>query len=155
MTDLRAELLVFEGCPHADEARRDLESVLREGIVETPIQVVLVTSMDDAEFLGFQGSPTIRINGQDVVPMPELAVALGCRVYRADDGRVVGSPPIERIREVVDGHRRGRLQAFQRDEAGRVASFARDAAESEDQARLDPETKGDSTSDTSTKEPAE
>jgi hypothetical protein len=39
----------------------------------------------------------------------------------------VGSPPIELIRDAVDAHRRGRLQAFQRDEAARVAEFARKA----------------------------
>lgn len=117
----------MEDCPHLEQARRDLESILRTGIIEVPIQLIFVTSPDDAEFLGFQGSPTIRINGDDVVPQPELPVALACRLYRDADGRTLGSPPIESIRAAIDSHRRGRLEEFQRDEAVRVAEFARAA----------------------------
>jgi len=131
VADLRVELLVAEDCPHLDKAHRDLEMVLRLGIIEVPIQVVFVTSPDDAEFLGFQGSPTIRIDGEDVVPQPGLPVALGCRIYRDADGKMLGSPPIEAIRAAVDAHRRGRLEAFQRDEAAKVADFARQAAAAE------------------------
>jgi hypothetical protein len=120
-------LLAVEDCPHLEQARRDLESVLRKGIIEVPIQLIFVTGPDDAEFLGFQGSPTIRINGEDVVPAPELPVAFGCRVYRDADGRSLGSPPVEAIRAAVDAHRRGRLEAFQREEAAKVAEFAREA----------------------------
>jgi len=131
VADLLVELLVVEDCPHLDQARHDLESVLGHGIIEVPIQLVYVTSADDAEFLGFQGSPTVRINGDDVDPHPDLPVGLGCRLYRAADGSAVGSPPMELIKAAVDAHRRGRLQAFQREEAAKVAEFARAAAESE------------------------
>jgi hypothetical protein len=127
VADLRVELLTVEDCPHLEQARRDLESVLRKGIIEVPIQLIFVTGPDDAEFLGFQGSPTIRINGDDVVPAPELPVAFGCRVYRDAEGRALGSPPIEAIRAAVDAHRRDRLEAFQREEAAKVAEFARAA----------------------------
>jgi len=72
VADLRVELLAVEDCPHLEQARRDLESVLRKGIIETPIQLIFVASQEDAEFLGFQGSPTIRIQGEDVVPQPDL-----------------------------------------------------------------------------------
>jgi len=134
VADLVVELLAVEDCPHLEQARHDLESILRTGIIEVPIQLVFVTSPDDAEFLGFQGSPTIRINGDDVVPQPELPVALACRVYRDADGRALGSPPIESIRSAIDSHRRGRLEEFQREEAAKVAEFAR-AADAADLAR--------------------
>ena len=127
MADLRVELLAVEDCPHLEQARRDLESVLRKGIIEVPIQLIFVTGVEDAEFLGFQGSPTIRINGDDVVPAPELPIAFGCRIYRDAEGRTLGSPPIESIKAAVDAHRRDRLEAFQREEAARVAEFAREA----------------------------
>jgi hypothetical protein len=127
VADLRVELLAVEDCPHLEQARRDLENVLRRGIIETPIQLVFVASQEDAEFLGFQGSPSIRINGEDVVPQPELPVALTCRLYRDDDGRTVGSPPIEAIAAAVNAHRRGKLETFQREEAAKVAEFARRA----------------------------
>lgn len=135
MADLHVELLALEDCPHLEAARRDLESALRKSIIEVPIQLIFVTGPDDAEFLGFQGSPTIRINGEDVVPQPELPVAIGCRIYRDAEGRMQGSPPIEAIRAAVEAHRRGRLEVFQREEAARVAEFARaaDAAEASDE----------------------
>ena len=128
MADLLVELLAVEDCPHLEQASRDLESVLRKGIIEVPIQLVFVTSFEDAEFLHFQGSPTIRVNGDDVVPQPELPVAFGCRIYRDAEGRSLGSPPIEAIRAAIDAHRRGRLEAFQREEAAKVAEFSREAA---------------------------
>jgi hypothetical protein len=136
VADLRVELLAVEDCPHLEQARRDLESVLRKGIIETPIQLIYVTSQDDADFLGFQGSPTIRVNGQDVVPQPELPVALTCRIYRDEEGGTRGSPPLEAIRAAVDAHRRNRLEAFQREESARVAEFAR-RAEAETQSDED------------------
>ena len=131
MADLRVELLAVEGCPHLERARRDLDAVLRQGIIEVPIQLIFVSGQDDAEFLGFQGSPTIRVNGEDVVPQPELPIALTCRLYLDGDGRTIGSPPVEAIQAAVDAHRRGKLEAFRRQEAARVAEFARraDAAE--------------------------
>jgi hypothetical protein len=131
MADIRVELLAIEGCPHLEPARRDLETVLRKGIIEVPIQLILVSGMDDAEFLGFVGSPTIRINGEDVVPQPDLPIAMSCRTYLDADGRPAGSPPIEAIRAAVDAARRGKLEAFQRGEAGLVARFARDAEAAE------------------------
>jgi hypothetical protein len=131
VADLRVELLVIEDCPHLDQARRDLESILGHGVIEVPIQLIYVSSQDDAEFLSFQGSPTIRINGEDVDPRPDLPIGLGCRMYRAPDGGLVGSPPIELIRAAVEAQRRGRLQQFQREEAAKVAEFARAADESE------------------------
>lgn len=145
MSDLRVELLVTEGCPHLETARRDLEAVLRESIIETPIQVVIVSSPEDAEFLRFPGSPTIRVNGEDIDPQPELPIALACRVYRAPDGRLAGTPPIERIRERVDAIRKGRLAEFQRDEAGRVAAFA--AGASAEEAAMNPPADGDAEDD--------
>ena len=131
MADLRVELLAIEDCPHLAQAQRDLESVLRKGIIETPVQLIFVGSLEDAEFLAFPGSPTIRINGEDVVPQPDLPVALACRTYPDGQGRMVGSPPIESIRAAVDLHRRSRLEAFQRQEAGLLARFAREAAAAE------------------------
>jgi hypothetical protein len=132
VADLHVELLALEDCPHLEAARRDLESVLRKGIIEVPIQVIFVSGPEDAELLGFQGSPTIRINGDDVVPQPELPVAIGCRIYRDAEGRTQGSPSIDAIRAAVEAHRRDRLGVFQREEAAKVAAYAReaDAAES-------------------------
>jgi hypothetical protein len=138
VADLVVQLLAIQDCPHLTQARQDLETVLRKGIIEVPIQLVFVSGQDDAEFLDFQGSPTIRINGDDVVPQPELPIAYGCRVYRDADGKMIGSPPIEAIQAAVDAHRRDRLQEFQRGEAAKVAHFARAIEEAEAAGASDP-----------------
>jgi hypothetical protein len=132
VADLRVELLAVEDCPHLEQARRDLESVLRASVIEVPIQLIYVSSLEDAEFLRFPGSPTVRVDGDDVSVEPDLPVALGCRLYRDARGEPVLSPPIELIRAAVEAHRRAELRAFQRQEAARMAQFARqaDAADS-------------------------
>jgi hypothetical protein len=118
VSDLRVELLYTPDCPHQEPTRAALHRVLSEGAIETSIQLVLVSSLDDAEFLGFPGSPTVRINGEDLVPPPVGAPAtLGCRLYVQPDGTLAGTIPDEAIRAAATRHRRGRLREFQRDEA--------------------------------------
>ena len=128
MSDLRVELLYTPGCPHWETVHATLRRVLSEGAIETPIQLVVVTSRDDAEFLQFVGSPTVRLNGVDVVePPPGATPGLGCRLYPGPDGRMGGRIPEELLREAIQAHRRGRLEAFQRQEAAKVAAAATEA----------------------------
>ena len=118
MSDLRVELLATPDCPHQEPTRAALHRVLSEGAIETPIQLVLVSTLDDAEFLGFPGSPTVRINGEDLVPLPAGSPAtLACRLYVQPDGTLAGTIPEEVMRSAVKRHRSGRLRAFQSDEA--------------------------------------
>lgn len=132
MSDLRVELLYTLDCPFWDRVRSDLHRVLSEGAIETPIQLVLVGSQDDADFLAFPGSPTVRLNGVDVVPMPPgTPPSMGCRVYLQPDGGLSGRIPEDLLRDAVRAHRQGRLEAFQRDEAARVAAAALQAASDE------------------------
>jgi hypothetical protein len=133
MADLRVELLYAPACPHWEQTRADLHRILSEGAIETPIQLVLVSSQEDAEFLGFTGSPTVRLNGVDVVPEPTSGTpGTGCRMYRQPDGTLGGGIPAGLLREAVRAHRRDRLDAFQRGEAAKVALAALEAAADED-----------------------
>jgi hypothetical protein len=50
---------------------------------------------------GFPGSPTIRVEGEDLFPAPEREDwRLGCRVYATPDG-LRGSPSAEMLREAL------------------------------------------------------
>ena len=50
----------------------------------------------------FPGSPTIRIDGRDIVPPGEgEPYSLTCRVYRTRDGRVSPVPDPEDLRDAV------------------------------------------------------
>jgi hypothetical protein len=50
---------------------------------------------------GFVGSPTIRIDGRDVVDPGGQAPALNCRVYHRRDGRVSPTPDPEDLHDAL------------------------------------------------------
>lgn len=82
---MRVELLYWDGDPDYMTARQRLVEVLSEDAFETPIQMISVNSADDAELLGFTGSPTIRIDGTDIYPAGAGELGLRRRSYPPDD----------------------------------------------------------------------
>jgi len=94
---MRVELLYADGDPSAMLTRQNLVEVLTEDAFETPIQMVAVGSAEDAAFLGMRGSPTIRIDGSDIVDGWDGEVGLAVRDY--GDGPV---PPKSVIRSAVE-----------------------------------------------------
>ena len=72
MADLRVELLAIEDCPHLEQARRDLEGVLRQGIIEVPIQLIFVTGPDERDVaLTVSQINTHKIRGASTVVIAE------------------------------------------------------------------------------------
>jgi hypothetical protein len=49
--------------------------------------------------LKFPGSPTIRLNGQDVAPLGTLTAAMSCRLYPGSTH--VGVPPADLVRQAI------------------------------------------------------
>ena len=93
------ELLYWDGCPSWPEALEQLRAEMRAlGLPAEDVAVVEVTGDEQAEALGFPGSPTIRVDGRDVEPVPEEPAALTCRVYRTHDGRVSPLPDPAQVR---------------------------------------------------------
>jgi len=87
-------------------ARQRLVEVLIEDAFETPIQMIAVTSADDAQFLDFRGSPTIRIDGVDVYPGGATMVGLHLRQYPSEvDGSPEAIPSKRLIRLAVEAAR--------------------------------------------------
>jgi hypothetical protein len=82
---MRVELLYWDGDPSYMTARQRLVEVLTEDAFETAIQMIAVNSIEDAEFLSFPGSPTIRIDGQDIYPEGAGEVGLYLREYPAEE----------------------------------------------------------------------
>jgi len=60
----------------------------------------LVDTLEDAERVGFHGSPSILVDGVDVFAGPNAAVGLSCRVYRTPDGPA-GAPTMEQLRAAL------------------------------------------------------
>jgi hypothetical protein len=94
---MRVELLFADGDPAAMPARQNLVEVLTEDAFETPIQMVAVASEDDAALLEMRGSPSIRIDGDDIDPGWSGPVGMAARDY--GDGPV---PPKSLIRRAVE-----------------------------------------------------
>ena len=96
------QLLVWEGCPSHPEALDQLERILQEEGVESTIELVDVTSDEQARRERFPGSPTVRIDGRDVIPPGDgEPFSLTCRVYTTRDGRVSPVPDPEDVRDAV------------------------------------------------------
>jgi hypothetical protein len=100
---MKVELLWWEGCPSHPEAVEQLKQVMRgEGLDPEAVELVEVVSDEQAERERFFGSPTIRIDGEDILPPGEgQPVGLSCRVYRLRDGRPSPTPDIDDVRDAV------------------------------------------------------
>ena len=94
--------LYFEDCPSHDTALNRLKSILAEEGIEAPIEVIKVETDEAAQTHQFVGSPTIRLNGEDMVPPePDAMYGLMCRAYRREDGRISPLPTHETIRHAI------------------------------------------------------
>ncbi len=92
-------LLYFEGCPNWEVADERLR-VLATGRPDITVTRRAVETPDQAEQVGFLGSPSIQVNGVDVFAEPGARVGLACRRYRTPDG-YAGAPTLEQLREVL------------------------------------------------------
>jgi hypothetical protein len=100
MTDVT--FLYFEDCPSHDVALSRLREVLSEEGIETDIEIIKVETDEQARSLQFVGSPTMRINGEDIIPHSEKKiVGLACRAFVLEDGRISPLPSYEMIRAGV------------------------------------------------------
>jgi hypothetical protein len=106
---MRVELLWWDGCPSYPETRADLERVLGEEGVEAEVEMVEVESDAQAHAERFPGSPTIRVDGDDLLPAPDgEPFSLTCRVYRLRDGRPSPTPDPEDLRDAIRRHHANR-----------------------------------------------
>jgi hypothetical protein len=96
------ELRFWEGCPSYPAALADLQSVLSEqGLDPDAVRTHEVVSEEQAAELGFIGSPTIVVDGEDLFDTGGQPPALACRVYRLRDGRFSPTPDPEDLREFL------------------------------------------------------
>jgi hypothetical protein len=99
----RIELLWWEGCPSWQRALEMLRvEAARAGLDPDAIEVIEIKGEVDAARQGFPGSPTIRVDGEDVQPPgPDQPGGLTCRVYRRRDGAVSPLPDPEDLRDAL------------------------------------------------------
>ena len=99
---MTVELLWWDGCPSYPDALDQLRRILLEEDVDAEVHLVEVTSDEQAQRDRFPGSPTVRVDGHDVVPPGDAEpFSLTCRVYRTRDGRISPLPDPEDVRRAV------------------------------------------------------
>ncbi|MEA2249677.1 MAG: hypothetical protein QOH46_4206 [Solirubrobacteraceae bacterium] len=102
MTQPRVELLFWDGCPSHPQALQDLrEAMAGEGLDPDTVLVREVDTDEVADRERFVGSPTIRIDGEDLQPPGDEPTGLTCRIYRMRDGRISPVPDPADLRDAL------------------------------------------------------
>ena len=96
---MKIELYYFDGCPTYKTAYKNLREVLSEKGIDSEIKSIRVDSSEAAEKLNFQGSPSIRIDGQDIEGKEE-DYSYSCRLFEIE-GKLTGVPTKEYLSEKI------------------------------------------------------
>lgn len=98
------EFLYYEHCPSHEVAFERLQKVMEDVGVQQEIRIIKVETEEDAVALCFVGSPTIRVDGHDIIEIPSgESYRLACRIYHLEDGRI---SPLPSEAMINDGLRR-------------------------------------------------
>ncbi len=93
-------LQYFEECPNWRVADERLREALRDvGRPDAEITYQRVETAEEAERIGFAGSPAILIDGVDAFPDPAGPAGFACRVYAGE-----ASPSVAQLRRVLEAH---------------------------------------------------
>ena len=99
---MNVELLWWEGCPSTERALEAVRAALSDlGLSEVEVRMREIETDAEAERTGFVGSPTILIDGVDLVPPADEPTGLSCRVYHRRDGRISPIPDPDDLREAL------------------------------------------------------
>ena len=96
------ELLYFDGCPNHEALLPRLREIVAASDVSAEVDLRRISDDDAAQHERFLGSPTVRIDGDDVEPGAELRTDFGmkCRLYRTASG-LSGQPDEQWIRAAL------------------------------------------------------
>jgi hypothetical protein len=83
---MKIEILYVPGCPNYQPTFEKLQAVLASEAVKVGIQGIPVTTEVEAKAVLFPGSPTVRVNGEDVEPHQTSTPGLACRLYENRSG---------------------------------------------------------------------
>ena len=91
-------LLYFDGCPNWQVADQRLRRLADEhGLT---VDYRKVDTPEEAERVGFAGSPTVLVDGVDPFATGDEPAGLACRVYVTEDGPQ-GSPSLDQLRAAL------------------------------------------------------
>ncbi len=93
------ELICYEGCPNASLARANLRAALVAAGREVIWMQWDLLAAWTPEHLRRHGSPTVLVNGRDVMGKDAGGAAMACRTD--------GAPSVASILEKLEGHEEG------------------------------------------------
>lgn len=80
------DVLYFDGCPHSEKTILLTERVASALVPGVTVNRIRIETDQDAKRERFLGSPSIRINGQDIEERRSTEYSLACRIYSNGDG---------------------------------------------------------------------
>ncbi|MCS6918978.1 MAG: thioredoxin family protein [Fimbriimonadales bacterium] len=98
---MRIELLYYPECPSHERALELIHEALACEGITAEVEVVRIDTQAQAEAYRFVGSPTIRIDGRELQPQPQLPYRLTCRAFLHEDGRLSPLPSLSMLREAI------------------------------------------------------
>jgi len=94
---VKIQVVHIDECPNWETTGDRVQAVLgRLGLPDVPVEFVLVETLVDAAAVGFAGSPTVLVDGEDVVPSAGQTTNIACRVYATETG-LAGLPSESQI----------------------------------------------------------
>jgi len=89
---IKVEFQYFDGCPNSDLMMERVKDAIAKVDTQVEFHTILINTPEKAKKYNFRGSPTVLINGIDLVGLPEPTVGnLACRYYSN------GIPSVESI----------------------------------------------------------
>lgn len=104
MTSVQVELVYDRDCPHVDEARATIRAALEAAGSEIDWREWDREDSRTPEELRGYGSPTVLVNGRDVVGVGNESTASdanSCRVYFDESSRICGAPSATLIERAI------------------------------------------------------
>ena len=88
MTRRHIQLLYLPDCPNYQPTRKLIEHSAIEFGMDLDFELIAIDDEESAHRLHFLGSPTVRVDGDDIEPdaLDGTDVALSCRIYRSERG---------------------------------------------------------------------
>lgn len=78
---MNLQLHYFEGCPGHIPTLELAREVLADMGMEAEIEEIDVKTNEQAQAIGFRGSPTLLVDGRDIEDRRDTIGGMGCRVY--------------------------------------------------------------------------
>lgn len=94
---MKVTVQYFDGCPNWQRTVELVRQALSAaGEPESALTLQAVQTAEEADRVGFRGSPTVLVEGTDPFAEPTAPVGLSCRVFLTPDG-LVGAPTLEQL----------------------------------------------------------